>query len=119
MVDTGLIVLLLSNAALMVAHLQGRWEVVPGIGAFWADLLGFEAAPTLAEGAVLLATAYLIAKGASLLVALAWWFRDGIRPGAWDRGLARSYLLLAMPFALVGSLALILQYTDTLLLGFT
>ena len=117
--DTGLVVLLLSNAALMVAHLQGRWEVVPGIGAFWADLLGFEAAPTLAEGAVILATSYLIAKGVSLLVALAWWFRDGIRPGAWDRALARSYLRLAMPFALVGSLALILQYTDTLLLGFT
>jgi O-antigen/teichoic acid export membrane protein len=118
-IDTCLVVLLLANAALMVAHLQGRWEVVPGIGAFWAGLLGLDSAPTLAQGAVLLASSYLLAKALSLLVALAWWSRQRIRTGPWDRELARSYLRLAMPFALAGSLALILQYTDTLLLGFT
>lgn len=116
-VDTALVVTLLGNAALLVAHLQGRWEVVPGIGGFWAGLLGLEAAPTLREGAALLAGAYLVGKGLSFLLSLVWWLGDGIRLGPWDRGLARSYVRLALPLAVVGSLGMVLQYTDTLMLG--
>ncbi|HUR26157.1 MAG TPA: oligosaccharide flippase family protein [Candidatus Thermoplasmatota archaeon] len=116
--DTLLVVFLLGNAALLVAHLQGRWEVLPGIGGFWADTLSLAVAPTPAEGALILATCYVIAKGLSLALALAWWMGDGIRIGPWDRQLAREYLRFAMPLALAGSLSLVLQYTDTLMLGF-
>lgn len=116
--DTLLVVLLLSNAALLVAHLQGRWEVIPGIGAFWADRLGIDAAPTVAQGAVLLASCYLAAKALSLAVAWVWWMTDRVKVGSWDRDLARSYMRFALPLAMTGVLVLVLQYTDALILGF-
>ncbi|MFA5943837.1 MAG: polysaccharide biosynthesis C-terminal domain-containing protein [Candidatus Thermoplasmatota archaeon] len=116
--DTFLVVVLLANAALLVAHLQGRWEIVPGVGAFWAGVLGLDAPLTVPQGAALLATSYVLAKGVSFLLALGWWLTDGIRMGPWDRDLARAYLRFAMPLALVGGLTMVLQYTDTLLLGF-
>lgn len=116
--DTVLAVAFLGNAALMVAHLQGRWEVIPGIGAFWADRLSLEAPPSVAEGALILAGAYLLAKAVSFAVALAWWATDRVQAGGWDRDLARSYVRFALPVALAGVLALILQYTDTVMLGF-
>lgn len=116
--DSALVVLLMGNAALLMAHLQGRWEVVPGVGGFWAGLLGLDAALTAAQGAVLLAACYAAAKGLSLLAAWVWWLGDRVAVGPWDRGLARSYLRFALPLALTGALALVLQYTDSILLGY-
>ncbi|MEA3165727.1 MAG: hypothetical protein QOJ26_593, partial [Thermoplasmata archaeon] len=99
-------------------HLGNRLEVVPGIGAFWADRLGWDALPGAGEAALLLSGCYLVAKAITLAFTLAWSARDRIRVAAWDAPLARSYLRLALPFALTGTLVLVLQYTDTVLLGF-
>ncbi|MHB1262546.1 MAG: oligosaccharide flippase family protein [Thermoplasmatota archaeon] len=118
LLDTALGLVLLSNAALLIAHLDGRWEVVPGVGRFWAERLGWTRHPGPGQAALLLAACYLGAKAASLAVAFAWSMRDRLRVGSWDAELARSYLRLAIPFALTGTLALVLQYTDTLMLGF-
>jgi O-antigen/teichoic acid export membrane protein len=116
--DTALVLLLLGNAALLLAHLTGRWEVLPGIGAFWAGLLGLDGPLTLPEQALLLAGCYIAAKTLSLAFAWAWSWRDRVRLAPWDRGLARSYLRLAAPFALTGALVVVIQYTDTLMIGF-
>jgi O-antigen/teichoic acid export membrane protein len=118
LLDTAGVVFLLGNAALLLAHLQGRWEVIPGVGALWAGILGLDGPPSLEQAAVLLASAYALAKGLTLLVAWAWAVRDRQRTGPWDRELARSYLRVALPFALIGSISLVLQYTDTVMLGY-
>lgn len=118
LVDTALVSVLLGNAALMVADLDGRWAPLPGIGAFWAHLLGLDGPLTLSQSAVLLASCYVLAKGASLLVAVAWAAGESVRIGPWDRGLAREYWRMGLPFALTGTLALVLQTTDATMLGF-
>lgn len=116
--DTVLSVALLGNAALLLAHLQGRWEVFPAAGAFWARTLGLDAAPSAPEAAFLLAGCYLAAKTVSLLVAVAWSLSDRLGFGPWDRDLARSYIRFAAPLAFTAALVFILQYTDSLMLGF-
>jgi O-antigen/teichoic acid export membrane protein len=116
--DTLLVLLLLGNAALLLAHLTGRWEVVPGVGSFWADQLGLSGPLELPQQALLLAGCYIVAKTVSLLLAWTWSLRDRVRLAPWDRALARSYLRLARPFALMGALVVVLQYTDTIMLGF-
>ncbi|HJQ93595.1 MAG TPA: hypothetical protein VJ874_04840, partial [Candidatus Thermoplasmatota archaeon] len=118
LLDTTLALALLGNAALLLAHLEGRWEVLPGVGAFWADRLGWTAPPTAPAAAALLAGCYLVAKVTTLAVAFAWSLGDRLRIAAWDPALARSYARLALPFALTGTLALVLQYTDTVMLTF-
>lgn len=118
LVDTALSVLLLANAAALLAHLQGRWEVLPWLGSFWARTLDMEAAPGLGDAALLLVGCYLLAKIATLALAWLWSLRDRIRLGPWDGALARSYLRLALPFALMGALTLVLQSTDGVMLGF-
>lgn len=118
LVDTAIAVLLLGNAALMIAYLQGRWEILPGIGAFWARLLGFSSSPGPETTAAVLASCYLLGKAMTLALAWVWSLRDRFRLGPWDRELARSYIHFALPFALIGAIALVLQYTDTVMLGF-
>lgn len=116
--DTGLVLLFLANAALLLAHLQGRWEVVPGIGAFWADRLGLQAPPTTEQAALLLGASYVLAKAITTALAWAWFLRDRIAIAAWDPALARTVLRTAAPLAVMGALVLVLQYTDTLMLGY-
>lgn len=116
--DTAIAVVLLGNVALLLAHLGGRWEVVPGVGAFWAGVLGFDGPPTLGQAALLVAACYAIAKALTLAAGAALSLRDHERAGRWDGELARSYVRLALPLAASGALVLVLQYTDTLLLGF-
>jgi O-antigen/teichoic acid export membrane protein len=118
LIDTALSVLLLANAAALLARLQGRWEVLPWLGAFWSRTLGMEAAPDFADAALLLVACYLLAKLATLLLAWLWSLRDRVRLGPWNTALALSYVRLALPFALMGALTLVLQYTDSIMLGF-
>ncbi|MEA3166198.1 MAG: hypothetical protein QOJ26_1067, partial [Thermoplasmata archaeon] len=61
LLDTLLTLILIGNAALLLAHLGNRLEVVPGIGAFWADRLGWDALPGAGEAALLLSGCYLVA----------------------------------------------------------
>ena len=116
--DTFLVLVLLANAALLMAHLEGRWEVIPAVGAFWSVRLGLDTPLGVPQAALLLGGCYLLAKTATLAIAWAWSLRDAWRLGPWDTALARSYGRVALPFALTGALALVLVYTDTLLLGF-
>ena len=116
--DTALVLLLLGNAALLLAHLSGRWEVLPGIGAFWADRLSLDGPLDVPQQALLLVGCYIVAKVVSLAFAWVWSWRDRVRLAPWDRELARSYLRLAAPFALTGALVVVIQYTDTLMIGF-
>jgi O-antigen/teichoic acid export membrane protein len=116
--DTILTLGLLGNAALLVAHLEGRWEVVPGVGAFWAAHLGLSGPLPVGKAALILASCYALPKGLTLLGAWAWSLKDKVRLGPWDRDLARSYLRFAVPLMVMGAISLVLQYTDSLVLGF-
>ncbi len=117
-IDSWLTVVLLANAVMLLAHLTGRWEVVPGVGPFWARTLGWSSPPNLEATALLLAACYLIAKLVTFIVAAAWSLRDHVTVAGWDTGLARSYVRFAVPVAITGVLVLVLQSTDTVLLGF-
>lgn len=116
--DTLLGVLFLANLALLLAHLQGRWEVVPGVGAAWARLLGLDGPPGPEQAALLVAACFLVPKALTLAGAWAWSWRDRVSLGPWDGALARSYLAFAFPLAASGALVLVVQYTDTLMLGY-
>lgn len=116
--DTALALFVLANASLMIAHLEGRWSPLPAVGAFWAGLAGLDAPLGNEASALLLVGAYTAGKAATLGLALAWAATDRVVLAGWDRELARSYARFALPVALTGALGLVLQYTDTLMLGF-
>lgn len=116
--DTAVALLLLANLALLVAHLQGRWEIVPRVGEFWAGRLDLQAPPSDAEAALLLGACYVLAKTVTALLAWLWFLADRITISGWDPALARALLRTAGPLAAMGALVLVLQYTDTLMLGY-
>lgn len=116
--DTALALLALANACLLLAHLEGRWTPLPAVGAFWAELTGLDRPLGNEAAALLLIGSYLASKGATLGLGLVWTAADRVRVAGWDRELARSYARFALPVALTGALGLVLQYTDTILLGF-
>jgi O-antigen/teichoic acid export membrane protein len=118
LLDTVLSLVVLANAALLLAHLNGRWTPLPGVGATWARLLDLDGPLGMASSGLLLAGSYLVGKTATLLLAVAWAATDRLRLARWEPDLARSYTRFALPVALTGALALVLQYTDTLMIGF-
>jgi peptidoglycan biosynthesis protein MviN/MurJ (putative lipid II flippase) len=118
LLDTGITLLLMANACLLVAALDGHWSPLPGLGRAWARALHLTGVLSPEQEALLLTGSYVVAKAATLLAASAIWLRDRVPLGGWDRALAASYARFAIPVALTGALALVLQYTDTILLGF-
>lgn len=118
LVDAALLLVALANAGLMLAFLAGRWSPLPGVGAWWADLLGLTGPLSVPQAALLLVGCALAAKAASFLIAAAWAMRDGIVLGPYDAGIARELWAFGLPLALTGAIGLILQYTDVVLLGF-
>lgn len=116
--DTVLSAAAIAQVALAVAAANGRWTPLPGLGAFWAQRLGFEGPPSLQTAALGLAGAYLLGKATSLLVGAAWMARDKVRIGPWDPVLARTYLRFGLPVVVTAALGLVLASTDTLMLGF-
>lgn len=116
--DTLLALGVLANACMMLGHLEGRWIPLPAVGEFWAGVMGLEAPLGNEAAALLLIGSYLAAKAATLVVGLLWAASDRVKVAAWDRELARSYARFALPVAMTGALGLVLQYTDTLMLGF-
>jgi len=118
MIDTALALVVLANGCLLIAALDGHWSPLPSLGAWWARLLGLHAPLGDEQAALLLAGSYLVGRAATLALGLAWAAADRLPVGRWDRALARSYLTFALPVALTWALGLVLQYTDTILLGF-
>lgn len=116
--DTTVALTVLANACLLIAHLNGHYSPLPGVGEFWAGVAGTSQPLSNEATAILLVGAYLVAKAATLAAAFAWALTDRIRIARWDPALARSYARFALPVALTGALGLVLQYTDTLMLGF-
>ncbi len=97
---------------------SGRWIPAPGLGTAVADALGLAADPGILLLARYIALAHFAGKVAAVLAASAWWLRDGTRVGPWDPALAVEYRQFALPVALTGVLALVLQHTDVLMLGY-
>lgn len=117
-IDAFLLVALLANAGLLLRHLEGRWAPVPGVGAWWASVLGWSGPASPERAALLLVGCTLAAKVLSTLLALAWAARDGLRLGPYDGRLARELWAFGLPLAMAGAIGLIVQYTDVVLLGF-
>ncbi len=118
LVDAVLLVTLLANAGLLLRHLAGQWAPVPGVGAWWADVLGWSGPATPERTAMLLVACTLAAKLVSTLLAAIWAMRDGIRVGPYDKAIARQLWAFGLPMAMAGAIGLIVGYTDVVLLGF-
>lgn len=116
--DAAVFLALLANAGLLLRHLSGGWPPVPGIGAWWAGVLGWDGPPTAERVALLLAACTILAKAASLVASALWALRDGIRVGPYDGAVARELWAFGLPLALTAAIGLIVQYTDVVLLGF-
>jgi O-antigen/teichoic acid export membrane protein len=116
--DTLLALAVLANACMLLGHLEGRWTPLPAVGEFWAGAMGLDAPLGNEAAALLLIGSYLAAKAATLAVGLMWAAADRVQLAGWDGQLARSYARFALPVAMTGALGLVLQYTDTLMLGF-
>lgn len=117
-IDAALLLFALANAGLMLAFLAGRWSPLPGVGAWWARILGLQGPLTVPEAALLLVGCALLAKVASFLLAALWAMRDGIAFGPYDAAVARDLWAFGLPLALTGAIGLVVQYTDVILLGF-
>lgn len=116
--DAAVFLALLANAGLMVSHLAGRWTPLQGLGAWWATQFGFTQPLTAAQAALVLVACAALAKFISLLFAGAIAVRDGTRFGPFDRTIARELWAFGLPVALTGAVALVVQYTDVILLGY-
>ncbi|MEA3191332.1 MAG: hypothetical protein QOD77_1914 [Thermoplasmata archaeon] len=116
--DTALNLVLLAALGVALAAQEGRWTPVGPLAPALADLLGVTRPWSVPEIAIGLALCTLAAKAATLLPTLAWWSRDRVPPGPWDRKLARQHWDYARPIALAGAVAIALGATDIIMLGF-
>jgi O-antigen/teichoic acid export membrane protein len=116
--DGAVFLALLANAGLLAAHLAGRWTPVPGVGAWWAHLLGLDAPLTPAQAALVLVGCAAAGKALALVLAAGWAVRDGLAIGPWDRALAREMWRFALPLGFTGAIGLVVAYTDVLVLGY-
>lgn len=96
---------------------EGRWTPLGGIGTSLAGALGMEPAWSVAELGLGIATVYLGAKAVSLVAVVTWWLRHRVPVGPWDPALARRYAGFALPVALATGAALLVPYTDKVMLG--
>ncbi len=103
---------------LAVAHASGRWTPLPGLSALAADVLGITQRPRVAELALYLAYAHLAGKVAAAGLNAIWWMREKAHVGPWDPETAKAYTRFALPVAFTGVLAVVLQHTDVLMLGY-
>lgn len=97
---------------------SGGWIPLHGLGSNIASLLDLPAKPGVLVLGKYIALAHFSGKIAALGLTLVWWLKDGTRIGAWDPKLASDYRAFALPVALTGVIALVLQHTDVLMLGF-
>lgn len=116
-VDTVVSVLSIAVVALCVGSVLGGSPRPPALFARLAPHLGVRPGMALTEVAYVYALAYLLGKVVSMAPVLWWWWKDRLPVGSWDRDLARRYAKFAGPLALVGAIALVLQYTDGLVIG--
>lgn len=116
--DAAIFLATLANAGLLLRHLAGGWSPVPGVGAWWAGVLGWTGPPTAERVALLLAACTMAAKVLSLLASAVWALRDGMHVGPYDRAVARELWAFGLPLALTAAIGLVVQYTDVVLLGF-
>ncbi len=101
-----------------LAHAEGRWHPLPGLGEWIATSLSLPAAPGIMDLAIYIALGHFLGKVVALSMAAYWWVRDSTHIGSWDSALAREYRDFAFPVALTSMLLLVLQHTDVLMIGF-
>ncbi len=97
---------------------QGRWSPMPWLGEAVADTLGLVGTADVFTLGLYIAVGHFAGKIAGISLATFWWLRDRTEIGPWNPGLAREYRAFALPVALTSVLALVLQHTDVLMLGF-
>lgn len=97
---------------------SGRWVPLPGVAGWVADVLALPADATGLVVAQYVAMGHFLGKVAGITITAVWWLRDKTEVGPWDGALANDYRRFALPVALTSILALVLQHTDVLMLGF-
>jgi O-antigen/teichoic acid export membrane protein len=115
--DTFLVMAGLAVVGVAAWTSQGGWTPVGEVGASLAGALGMEPPWSVPRLGLAVATVYLVAKGVSLLAVVAWWLRHRVPVGPWDPDLARRYAGFAFPVALATGAALLVPYTDKVMLG--
>lgn len=117
--DTSLALIGVAVLGLALAGSRGRWTPVGPVAPWLADVFGIPPGGMPAfEVGFAFALAYLVAKAISLLPVAWWWGRDRLRIASWDPALARQYVSYALPLALAAAPAVVLTYTDTVMVGF-
>ncbi len=117
LLENALILVLVTVVSLAVAGSTGRWTPL-NAGDTLAPLLGLDQAVSAIEAGTLLASAYLVAKIASVVPVMVWWLRDRTPVGRFDRETARGYLRYGWPLAPQSVLLLAIAHTDILAVGF-
>ncbi len=97
---------------------SGRWVPFSPLAEAVAGALNLPADPSTFDLAIFVAVGHFAGKVAAILLAAFWWLSDKTVVGPWDPELARQYRAFAFPVALTGMLALALQHTDVLMLGY-
>lgn len=115
--DSVATLILLSQAGLLVAALQGVAPPLVGVGRFWGDLLGLQGPLTIEQAALLILGCYTAVRLLGLIVAAFIARKEGLRVGPWDVKVARSYRGFALALAFSGVVALLLSSMDTMTLG--
>jgi O-antigen/teichoic acid export membrane protein len=117
-VETLLILVGLAVFGLAFAASRQRWTPAGYVGPWLARALGLTASSTAAQAGLVLALVYFGAKLLSLVPVAGWWLKDRLPLGPWDPALARRYAAYALPVALGSAAALLVAYTDVVMLGY-
>ena len=115
--DSLLVLLLLSQAGLVLAAVNGYGPPFIAVGRFWASLFGLQGPWTVADSALLILGAYTLGRAVTLVVAVVIAWRDGLRVGPWDAEVARSYRSFAFALLFSSVIGILLNSMDVLVLG--